>query len=86
MAIPMRAASTDIATINDTAEWTGPTLAVRRHSSIGRPVGERRYGVIRNFDLASVFMEGRKMEHFTSIEELAKVWEVVSEKRRSPFP
>jgi hypothetical protein len=85
MAIPTRAASADIATITNTAEWMGQTLAVRRRSSNGRLVGERRHGVIRNFDLASVFMEGRKMEHFSSIEELAKVWEVVGVKRPSPF-
>jgi hypothetical protein len=59
MAITTRAASADIATITDTAEWMGQTLAVRRRSSNGRLVGERRHGVIRNFDLASVFMEGR---------------------------
>ncbi|AZN71541.1 hypothetical protein D5400_09910 [Georhizobium profundi] len=85
MTIPTRAAAADIAAINDTAEWTGPTLAVRRQSSVGRPLGERRLGVIRNFDLASVFTEGRKMEHFSSIEELAKVWEVVRAKRPPPF-
>jgi len=74
-------AAADIATIKASAEWMGTTLAVRRRSSTDQAIGVPRCGVIRNFDLASVFTEGRRMEHFSSVEELAQVWEVVRPRR-----
>lgn len=79
MAVPIHfgTAAADIATIRAPKEWMGATLAVRRRSSTGRSSGEPRCGVIRNFDLASVFTEGRRMEHYSSVEDLAQVWEVV---------
>jgi hypothetical protein len=82
MATPMRTGRVedDIATINATWEWMGPTLEVRRQSD--RSTSKRGHGVIRNFDLASVFTEGRKMEHFSSVADLAQVWEVVRHRRR----
>ncbi len=67
----------DALTIKNPSGWPGYSLAVEVHAFIERPSAHPRHGLIRAFDLTSVFVEGRKMEHFASVEDLVKVWGVV---------
>lgn len=74
---PLMAGAADALTIRDPSSWKGYSLTVEVHAHIERPASHARHGLIRAFDLTSVFTGGRKMEHFRSVEELVKVWSVV---------
>lgn len=73
---PRAVNASDTLTIKNPSGWPGYSLAVEVHQSIEKPIAHPRQGVIRAFDLTSVFIEGRKMEHFKSVEDLVKVWAV----------
>lgn len=71
----MKPVATDIARIMDPAAWGGGCLTVyRRHPASSGKQGLR--GTIRSFDLASVFLPNKQMEHFDSVEALAEEWAV----------
>lgn len=75
--------SADTLTIKNPSSWPGYSLAVEVRESIERPTAYPRLGVIRAFDLTSVFIDGRKMEHFASVEDLVKVWSVIRNRKPS---
>lgn len=59
--------------VGNPSTWDGYSLKVVIHPWIERPHGPK-FGVVRNFDLLSVLVGGKRMENFTSVDNLSLIW------------
>jgi hypothetical protein len=59
--------------IGSPSTWEGYSLRVITHPWIDRPHGPT-VGVVRNFDLLSVLVGGKRIENYASVADLSLVW------------